>query len=176
MNERAAKFCEEFLIDLCGKQAAIRAGYSPRSAEVTSFRLLRNARIKAKITELRLKQQERTEITSDRVLSEYAKIAFTDLVGIVNFSGGKMSIADFGNLTASQRACIKKFKVKTLTEMGPDGEPVPVQAVEVELHDKQHALDQLSRHLGICNEKVQLQAEHYGAQEIVVRIVRDGEN
>ena len=46
LTPKQARFVEEYLIDLNGKQAAIRAGYSPGTAEVQASRLLRNAKVR----------------------------------------------------------------------------------------------------------------------------------
>lgn len=51
MTERQKRFCEEYLIDLNATQAAIRAGYSPRTAYSTGQRMLRNVEIKTYISE-----------------------------------------------------------------------------------------------------------------------------
>ena len=52
MTPRQEKFCVEYLIDLTATQAAIRAGYSKRTAEALASRLLRNVNIRSRIKEL----------------------------------------------------------------------------------------------------------------------------
>ncbi len=42
MTQRQRRFIDEYLVDLNGTQAAIRAGYSPKSAAVTAAKNLRN--------------------------------------------------------------------------------------------------------------------------------------
>ena len=64
------RFVEEYLVDLNAKQAAIRAGYSEKTAAVVGCENLTKPNIQAAIAEARLKQQQRTEITADRVLRE----------------------------------------------------------------------------------------------------------
>ena len=49
MNARQKKFCDEYLIDCNATQAAIRAGYSPKTAKVTAAKLLTNANLKTYI-------------------------------------------------------------------------------------------------------------------------------
>ena len=72
-------FATEYLIDLNATQAAIRAGYSKRTAHSQGPRLLDNVEVKREIQELGAKRSERCKITSDEVLQEIAKIAFVDL-------------------------------------------------------------------------------------------------
>ncbi|MFG0381089.1 terminase small subunit [Pseudomonas sp. zbq_18] len=65
-----ARFVDEYLTDLNATQAAIRAGYSEKTAAEIGYENLRKPQIVAAIAEARARQQERTEITADRVLRE----------------------------------------------------------------------------------------------------------
>jgi phage terminase small subunit len=78
LNEKQKRFCEEYLIDLNATQAAVRAGYSKKTAAVIGNENLIKPYIKDYIKGLREKQQEKTGITVSRVLSELAKIGFHD--------------------------------------------------------------------------------------------------
>ncbi len=71
-------FCVEYLQDLNGTQAAIRAGYSARSADVTSARLLADEKVKAEIALRIERRNERVEVDSDWVLRRLAQIADVD--------------------------------------------------------------------------------------------------
>lgn len=51
MNARQKRFCDEYLIDCNATQAAIRAGYSPKTAKVTGAKMLINANLKVYIDE-----------------------------------------------------------------------------------------------------------------------------
>lgn len=64
------RFVSEYLVDLNATQAAIRAGYSENTAKEIGYENLTKPHIQAAIAEARLRQQERTEITADRVLRE----------------------------------------------------------------------------------------------------------
>lgn len=70
MNHRQQRFVDEYLIDLNATQAAIRAGYAKGSAEVTGFRLLRNAKIAAIIDEKRAKAAENCEVTREWIIEQ----------------------------------------------------------------------------------------------------------
>lgn len=71
-------FVQEYLIDLNATQAAIRAGYSPKTAEVIGFENLRKPKIAKRIEEARNDRAERTEITQDMVLQRWWDIATAD--------------------------------------------------------------------------------------------------
>lgn len=66
---RVLLFVKEYLIDLNGAQAAIRAGYSEKSAKEQAARLLTNANVKALIEAGMAERSKRTEITADYVLT-----------------------------------------------------------------------------------------------------------
>lgn len=64
------KFVDEYLVDLNATQAAIRAGYSANTAAEQGYENLRKPHIQLAIAEARKAQQERTQITADRVVTE----------------------------------------------------------------------------------------------------------
>lgn len=76
LNERQRRFAEEYIVDLNATQAAIRAGYSPRTAKMQGSRLMTHDDIQKLIGELGKERQKRTQITADRVLEEFASVAF----------------------------------------------------------------------------------------------------
>ena len=79
LTPKQERFCEEYLIDLNATQAAIRAGYSEKTAYSAGQRLLRNVEIQNRIAELKAERSKRTEITQDRVVKELAAMAFANV-------------------------------------------------------------------------------------------------
>ena len=69
MTPKQERFVSEYLIDLNATQAAIRAGYAKKSADVEGSRLLANAKVAAAVAAAQAKRSERTEITQDYVLT-----------------------------------------------------------------------------------------------------------
>ena len=65
LNDKQLRFVVEYLTDSNGKQAAIRAGYSPKTAEVQASRLLSNAKVKAAVAEGQKYFQEKTETEAE---------------------------------------------------------------------------------------------------------------
>lgn len=85
LTDRQARFCEEYLIDLNATQAAIRAGYSEKTANEQGARLLANVSVQEKIAELkaeRAKRAKRTEMTQDSVIQELAAVARAEVKGV----------------------------------------------------------------------------------------------
>lgn len=78
MTPKQAAFVQEYMTDLNATQAAIRAGYSVKTAGSFGHDLLKKPEIQAAIAEAQASRAARTEITADRVLDGFAAIAFSD--------------------------------------------------------------------------------------------------
>lgn len=153
LTKKQDMFCREFIIDYHQTKAAIRAGYSEKTAYSIGNRLMKNVEIQEQIAELEKERMKRLNISQDRVLYELACIAM---------SNG----ADYGEVTE------KNIPVE-------NGEPVPVQCVdftltkelndqqrraissikegksgiEVRTHDKVKALELLMKHYGMLSDR-----------------------
>lgn len=79
MRDKIQRFCKEYTIDMNGTKAAIRAGYSAPTAVVQASRLLARHDVQLYLTELKAKQAKRIEITADKVLEQYRRLAFADI-------------------------------------------------------------------------------------------------
>jgi len=78
LNTQQKEFCEEYLVDGNATQAAIRAGYTERSASSMGHENLQKPKIQKYISELKEARNLRTQVTTDRILVELAKIAFAE--------------------------------------------------------------------------------------------------
>lgn len=137
LTERQKRFCDEYLIDLNATQAAIRAGYSKKTAKVIGSENLTKPDIAARIEKRRAAQIKRTEITADRVLLELARIAFVDGSAFATITArGKVKFTPTDELTNDQRAVIAGVK------NGKFG-------TEIKTNDKVRALELLGKHLGL---------------------------
>ena len=77
MNAKQLQFVREYLVDMNGTQAAIRAGYSKVGARVQANRLLTNVDVRAAIAKMADKRAKKTEVTQEQVVVELRKIAFS---------------------------------------------------------------------------------------------------
>ena len=158
LTPKQMRFVDEWLIDFNGKQAAIRAGYSAKTAEATAARLLRNVKVQAEIARRQKDLQRRTEVSQERVVKELARVAFADATDYVQveartvekndgteLSYQAVTLTETAELSADQRAAIAGIK------QGVNG-------VEVKLHDKIKALELLGRHIGMFNDKLEVKA------------------
>ena len=137
-------FVNEYLIDLNATQAAIRAGYSAKTADQQGSRMLANVKVQQAISEAMAKRSRRTGVNQDRVVLELAKIAFVKMTDVVDSDGAIREDA-----TDDDLACIESIKVKRSdTDTGSSEER------EVKVASKLKALELLGKHLGMWNDKL----------------------
>ena len=171
LNARQQRFADEYLVDLNGKQAAIRAGYSEKTAEAQASRLLSNVKVQHYIQKRKQERVERTEITQDMVLFELAAIAFSNA-------------ADYAQVV-EREATIESAEGDVIPLCDKDGNPVMYRTVEpvltenltdrqkralsvikkgrdgfeVKPYDKIRALELIGKHIGMFTDKVEVSGE-----------------
>lgn len=163
LNPKQAAFVEEYLKDLNATQAAIRAGYSARTAEAQGSRLLSHVKVAEAVQAAKDARSKRTEITADRVLQELAKIGFADVRRIFAPGGSLLSPTDMDDDTA---AAVQSVEVVERPRRNADGEVEIEQIKKVRLNDKLGALTQMGRHLGMFTDKTELTGKDGGPVEI----------
>ena len=77
LTDKQTRFVAEYLIDTNATQAAIRCGYSRKTAKQQGTRLLSNAVVKAAIRRAQARTLGKLELTAERVLQELARVAFS---------------------------------------------------------------------------------------------------
>lgn len=149
LTAKQQRFVEEYLIDLNATQAAIRAGYSTKSAKDIGCENLAKPNIRACIDKAMAERSKRTGINADRVLQELARIGFVNPKDIINFN--KASV--HADASVDDLAAIQSVKVKTMQSENGD-----MVEREVRLNDKLKALELMGKHLGMFKENVNLNA------------------
>lgn len=163
MTKKQKRFIEEYLIDLNATQAAIRAGYSPQTANEQASRLLANVNISKAVGKAMAERSKRTGISADRVLIELARIGFVKISDVVDTD----DVTVRSDASEDDLAAIQSIKVKTM-----DGEKGCSEEREIKLNDKVRALELLGKHLGMWDEKFSVDMEgdlninvNYGDEE-----------
>lgn len=157
MNQRQKRFVEEIVIDPNATQAAIRAGYSKKTARSIGQRLLTNVDIKKEIQKARKRREKRTEIKQDRVLFELALIAFSDLRDYVDIDldTGAIKAKGFEEMPTEVSRVLRAVKEDRVIKEDADGKKTTVyDKIKFELWDKMKALEMLGKHLGMFIEKI----------------------
>lgn len=146
LTAKQKRFVEEYLIDLNATQAAIRAGYSVNTANEQGSQNLSKLSIQEAIGKAMAERSKRTGINQDRVVLELAKIGFVKITDIVDSS---CKIKE--NAKEEDLACIESVKYKY-----SDGENGLSIEREVKIASKLKALELLGKHLGMWNDKIDL--------------------
>ena len=159
ITDRMKKFVDEYLIDFNATQAAIRAGYSPDTANEQGSQLLARPDIRELVAEGQKEIMERTQTFQDNAVAELKIVGFSDLADFLTVKdGGIVEQKPFNELTKEQTKCIKKIKQTVRSSHSADGTILHQTAViEIELHDKLKALELLGRHLGMFNDTLRLE-------------------
>lgn len=158
LTKKQKRFVEEYLIDLNATQAAIRAGYSVDTAAVIGCENLIKPNIQQEIAKAMAERSKRTGVNQDRVILELARLAFVKMTDIVNEKGEIKNTA-----TDDDLSCIEGIKYKhSDTDSGYSVER------EVKIGSKIKALELLGKHLGMWNDKFDV--------NIAVPIVISGED
>jgi len=152
LTARQKAFIQEYPIDLNGTQAAIRAGYSKKTANRQATENLSKPVIQAAIQEALDKWAKRTEITIDRTLTEIARLAFSDIREYIDIGAdGCVQVKPFEDMPKGASRAIQYIKEKKrILASGKGGgeETILESTLELKLWDKGKALDQLGKHLG----------------------------
>ena len=122
MTKKQKTFCDEYLIDLNATQAAIRAGYSSKTADRIGPELLGKTCIQENIAKAMAERSKRTGISQDRVIQELARIAFVNPQNVINPKDASVK----ADATEDDLACIQSVKVKTMD--GAKGKSVEREA------------------------------------------------
>jgi len=151
MNPKHARFVAEYLKDLNATQAAIRSGYSTKTAGAQGSRLLTNAEIASAVQAATATQVQTAELSATRILEEYRRLALVDLRSFFDADGNLKPIHE---LTAEQGACVASVEVVKKNLAAGDGKVDVVHKLKV--WDKGRALTDLAKYFNLLVEKVEV--------------------
>lgn len=169
LTPQQKKYVREYLFDLSVTKAAIRAGYSIKTAAFSGSRLMGDPRVKEAIKEAQTELGDKTGITPERILQEYAKIAFANIKDYMSQNEDGETVVDLEAISRDAAAAITEINVEnTRTKSGV------IKKIKVKPADKIAALTQLGKHLGMFKEQI----EHSGTltlEELVVESLKNKE-
>lgn len=154
LNSKQQRFVAEYLVDLNATQAAIRTGYSAKTAGAQGSRLLTHVEIAAAVQAATSKQLGTAELSAVRVLEEYRRLAFSDVRNLFDAEGNLVPIHALSAEVASALASVEVVKKNVAAG---DGKVDTIHKVRV--WDKTKALDSLAKHFGLLIDKVDHQGE-----------------
>ncbi len=162
LTAKQLRFVEEYIIDLNATQAAIRAGYSKKTAYSIGQNLLKKVEIQKLLVSAKLKRSERTEVTAGRVIAELAKIGFSDIRKTLSKNGNLISPAAWDDQTAGAISSIEVVTRPTAAK-DEDGNTIVEHLHKINTISKTPALIQLGKHVGLFVDKHEITGKDGGA-------------
>ena len=137
LTTKQERFVEEYLVDLNATQAAIRAGYSEKTAAAVGCENLTKPNIADALAAAFSARSQRTEITQDMVVAELASIGFAKIPEAPIRVTDKIAALD------KLGRHLGMF-VQRIEHAGPDGGPIIMTAIEAD-EAKERLFDALAR-------------------------------
>lgn len=113
-NKRHEKFCHEYIKDMNATQAAIRTGYSKKTAKMQGSRLMTNDDIKSRVTELRDAYLDENIMTAKQVEYELTRIALglsTEKTVVIEGQGDGWSTARIMDKPPDEKSRLKALEL-----------------------------------------------------------------
>lgn len=142
LSHKQLAFVREYCVDYNSTQAAIRAGYSARTAHSQGPRLLENVGVKEAIAHEQDALLERTRISRERVLKEISRVAFTDMRSYVEWGPNGVRLRPSEELSADDSAAVTEVS----ESYGENG-----KTLKFKLAHKDSALKMLAQHTGLLD-------------------------
>jgi phage terminase small subunit len=179
LTAKQRAFVREYLIDLNATQAAIRAGYSEKTATVIGAENLTKPNIASAIESAMKNRADRTDITADRILKELAKIGFSDIRKAIKWQGTLVTEED--NPDGGDTLVIKNVVTNNVTLISSDEIDDETAAaiseisqntsggIKLKFHDKRAALVDMGKHLGMFTDKIEHTGKDGGPVQVVIQ-------
>ena len=144
-------FCKEYLIDLNGTQAAIRAGYSEKTAEQQASRMLLNVKVQNRVSELKEARNNQLDVDGAYVLKRLIEWDQLDVLDILTDTGSFKPISEWPKVW---RTSISAIDVSTLMKQEED---IETRIMKVKWPDKVKNLELIGKHVDVQAFKEQVQ-------------------
>lgn len=146
LTPKEERFCYEYLANgFNATKAAIKAGYSSKSAAEIGRQNLIKLEIQNKIQAMKDNLAETAGISALMIAQEHAKIAFSS---VANLHNTWIERKDLDELTEDERACIQEVSTKVVKVKNELDEYNDVEYIKIKTYDKQKSLEALSDLLG----------------------------
>lgn len=148
-HDRYEEFAQHYTLCWNACEAYERCSWTQttnrRSSQSASTSMLKNKHVQAAIAKIQVEQRKRYEATAERVIQEWAVIAFSNISNYVEWKDGKIKLKDSALLDETISRPIESLEIRTrVTESGAE-----VTTCKAKLWNKIAALEALSKHFGL---------------------------
>jgi phage terminase small subunit len=152
------QFCQAYIQNGGNASEAYRTAYNaedmkPEVIHVKACELLKSGKVSVRIDELKDDILSRHQVTIDRVINEYSKLAFTNMGDFFRVDNDGLPQLDLSAITRNQSAAISEVTCEMIRTEKDGDDRMPVLKAKIKLADKRGALDSLSKVLGIFVDK-----------------------
>jgi phage terminase small subunit len=157
LTDKQKMFIAEYLINgFNATQAAMKAGYSKKTANEQASRLLANVSIRGAINdEINKALDDKRDELKTQVIAEYKKIALADIKNILQYDQDGVTVMPSEDVDTSVIASVE-IEQDIVKSESTQTTTVSNKKIKFKLHDKIKALDGLSKYLGISKENIDL--------------------
>jgi phage terminase small subunit len=152
LTPKQQRFLAEYLRDANATQAAVRAGYSARTAHVQGWRLLKNVEVARALKEAQGARAHRLQLDADEFLGELRRIALSDPAKAFDAHGQPLPI---DQVPEELRRAISGCEVEELAVGSGKDEAVSRRVRKYKFWDKVKAVELGLKHLGLLKDKVE---------------------
>lgn len=159
LNDRHIATIDEYMVNGFRKaEAMVVAGYKESYARRFAWAFFKQPLIREEIEKRRRMTRARVEVTEQRIVQEYAKIAFASFGDYVTIDEDGYAHIDLRGADDDMMAAIGEYTVESYMEK--DGDDIrTVKKAKFKLSDKKAALDSLARHLGMFKDRIEVDGE-----------------
>ncbi|HSA31947.1 MAG TPA: terminase small subunit [Candidatus Omnitrophota bacterium] len=174
LNDKQMAFCREYVVDYNGTQAAIRAGYSKKTANRIAYTLLTKIDIQREIARRESLIENKTTVTKEKIIRELSLLGFSDMQDHITIDdSGCVQAVGIDELPIGASRAIKKVKERRIiksvqgTAKNPSEDVILESTLEYELHDKINPLINMGKELGMFRDRPEFTGD------VTLRIVYD---
>lgn len=158
LTDKQAAFAREYVIDFNASAAAMRAGYSQRTAGRIAAELMQDARVQAEIQRLTAAKASRASMEADEVVEQLVNIVRSDISDVMTWGMAEVEDAEGLPVTLPNGDAILRPNVtvfnsadlpRSITGAIAEVSMTDKGTFKVKMHDKGAAIDKLMRHLGM---------------------------
>ncbi|TPK59048.1 MULTISPECIES: terminase small subunit [unclassified Mesorhizobium] len=160
LTDKQRRFVDEYLLDLNATQAAIRAGYSEKTAYSQGQRLLKNVEVQTAMSSAQADRATRTKVDADWVLSRLADEADADIADLYTADGSLRPVHEWPVIW--RKGLVAGIDVE---EIKADGAVIGLVR-KVKLSDRIKRIELIGKHVGV--QAFRDQVQHSGAMQLTV--------